>query len=713
MSLVATPESTNKPPRVRLDLTTPVADGVFTSIVIKRNGTTLRVVPPIGADSSVAYDYEAPYDTQLSYVADGYYIPPASPDWTENWASLVNWTGDTGNFSVSGGKAHSSILNSRIVRTATGSIQRLDVTSPSQVRIELLSSSDTVVGSVQIDSKVTVTGSTGSTVPGGGSFSVLLSNGILSVQAADSSWNTSVAYTGVPTKVRVVALPIVAGAYVSSFGTAGTGTGQFSVAGDMAQDSAGNIYIMDASLDRVQKFSANGTYLLTFGSVGDGINWSPGGVAIASTGSVWVSDWVNNRILKFSPTGDYISKFGIGGAGNGQFDQPLGLAVDSSGNLFVADTGNNRIQKFNSLGVYQSKFGTPGVGSGQFSDPIDIAINSSGSLWVTDSGNNRLQKFSSTGTYSGQFGTAGAATGQFSFPQGLAIDTLDNIYVADTQNNRVQVFTAAGAYVKTIGSSGSGNGQFNQPRGVLIEATTQDVLVSGTSTKQIQRFSGSTVESSVGQIVETPVVSQEPFSFASNLVTLAGEGAWLIHPTIPDLSVQIDYGPDGPCCAPGCSNDNPGVVYLDPTTESVVTYAARSTVHPILGSNLSVVVASGRRAAGIWTLIVQTCDYVGRDALLALLDDQQPILLQLPSSFDFDLSTGWYAIGDVDESRITDSNLTQHSRRLSLPMQPVAQPALTPTIGHTWGDLLTEGLTWQGVLDTYGIWLNVLTGEPA
>jgi hypothetical protein len=60
------------------------------------------------------------------------------------------------------------------------------------------------------------------------------------------------------------------GTFVSTWGSAGTGDGQFNSPLGVAVGPAGNVYVVDQGNHRIQKFDSTGTFLTTWGSKGTG-----------------------------------------------------------------------------------------------------------------------------------------------------------------------------------------------------------------------------------------------------------------------------------------------------------------------------------------------------------------------------------------------------------------------------------------------------------
>jgi hypothetical protein len=242
------------------------------------------------------------------------------------------------------------------------------------------------------------------------------------------------------------------GVFQFKFATGGSSTGAVVSPFGLAVAASGDIYLTDGFPERtsgiVQKFDSAGAFVTSWGTQGTGNGQfiaGAAGAAVDSAGNVYVADPGNNRIQKFTSSGSFISSWGGAGTGNGQLSGPLGVAIDASDNVYVADTGNNRVQVFTTAGAFVRKWGSSGSGSGQFSAPVALSVDGSANVYVADTGNSRVEKFDSVGTFLNSCGSAGTGNEEFNQPQGIAADASGNYYVADTSNDRVQKFGPASA----------------------------------------------------------------------------------------------------------------------------------------------------------------------------------------------------------------------------------------------------------------------------
>jgi hypothetical protein len=91
--------------------------------------------------------------------------------------------------------------------------------------------------------------------------------------------------------------------------------------------------------------------------------------------NVYVLDYSNIRVQKFDYQGDFISKWGTKGKADSQFGVPHGLDIDKNDNIYVVDAGTSRIQKFDSNGEFLTAWGSKGSNNDQFLDPHSIAVS--------------------------------------------------------------------------------------------------------------------------------------------------------------------------------------------------------------------------------------------------------------------------------------------------------------------------------------------------
>jgi uncharacterized protein (TIGR03437 family) len=260
----------------------------------------------------------------------------------------------------------------------------------------------------------------------------------------------------------------------------------FSDVTSVALDSAGNLYIADASNRRVRRVTPGGIVTTVAGTgiqgdLGDGglaVNATlnrPFAVTLDAAGNLYICDSSNHDIRRVNLASGIITAY----AGNGQpaftgdggpataasLQFPLGMAWDKSGNLYIADAGNNCIRRVSPAGVIVTvagngnRAGFAGDGAAAISAllniPSDVAVDGSGSVFIADAGNNRIRRVDGTsgiistiagGDDNGFSGDGGpAAESLLSHPWGMTIDTSGDVYIADMVNNRIRKISGAAA----------------------------------------------------------------------------------------------------------------------------------------------------------------------------------------------------------------------------------------------------------------------------
>ena len=277
--------------------------------------------------------------------------------------------------------------------------------------------------------------------------------------------------------------------FVTTWGSAGTGAGQFSSPLGVASSGAGSVYVTDSSADRVQRFNSDGAFVGAFGSAGAGPGQFTGAghVAADAFGSVYVTDPGNARVQRFTADGALLLAWGTPGLGDGQFLSPAGIAINSLGDVYIADSQANRVQRFTADGAFDLAWGATGSGPGQFLAAQDVAVDVFGDVYVLDSTANRVQKFTAEGALLFGWGSGGTGDGQFNAPAGIATDGAGNVYVADTGNQRIQVFNGDGAFLERFGAAGASPGQFSGPVDVAADSSGA-VYIADRGNARVQKF---------------------------------------------------------------------------------------------------------------------------------------------------------------------------------------------------------------------------------
>jgi tripartite motif-containing protein 71 len=168
----------------------------------------------------------------------------------------------------------------------------------------------------------------------------------------------------------------------------------------MAVNSSGSVYVAGVGNNRIQKFAGDGKFITSWGSFGTGAGqFFFGRVAVdLKSGYVYVADMGGDSVEKFTGDGEFIKSWGSTGSGDGQFRGPTGLTVDLSGNVYAADVGNDRIQKFTGDGQFVTKWTNLGLGKGgNIHDTVGIDIDAAGKLYMANRDKNEVEVISTAG----------------------------------------------------------------------------------------------------------------------------------------------------------------------------------------------------------------------------------------------------------------------------------------------------------------------------
>ena len=191
---------------------------------------------------------------------------------------------------------------------------------------------------------------------------------------------------------------------------------------DVAWDSEGNSYFSDGYINsRVGKANARGEWVASWGSLGSGPGQfdTPHGIAVSPADEIYVADRGNRRIQVFEPDGTYIREFVVdvpvdvtrgkvvyggenpnGTRGALAPGAPDALCMTPGPNpvLFIGDVYPSRIYKVSLEGKVLGVYGQPGRNLGEFGWIHGIACPSEDEIWVAELINWRVQKLVTRGT---------------------------------------------------------------------------------------------------------------------------------------------------------------------------------------------------------------------------------------------------------------------------------------------------------------------------
>jgi hypothetical protein len=281
------------------------------------------------------------------------------------------------------------------------------------------------------------------------------------------------------------------------------GPGELDGPGGIARSAGGNLFVADTGhcrvlvvpartgvLDGLRVRAGHASTLVGGGCAGPGSLGHPSDVAVDRRGDVFVAEATAQRVQEVRAGSHTVVTVAGGGTGNatGDLDEPTGVAVDAAGDLFIADTANCRVLVLPAatgtlfgqsveVGVLSTVAGsgvcgTMGQGgparAAQLWDPVAVTVDTAGDLLVADSGDQSVLLvpagnggvFYGSAVGTGDIGVVVGGTGgigpyladglpangptaELNDPRGLAIGPTGALFVTDGFMHVIRVVPAA------------------------------------------------------------------------------------------------------------------------------------------------------------------------------------------------------------------------------------------------------------------------------
>ena len=278
--------------------------------------------------------------------------------------------------------------------------------------------------------------------------------------------------------------------YDGQIGVKGVEKGQFTNPHSLVVDKFGNIFVGDTGNKRVQKFSPNGTFMLSWGSEGNKNGQFMGlhDITVDPKGKfVFTVELKNHRVQKFSSNGNFITKWEYNGTGGRDVNRaPHQIAVNSLGIVYLTDPNGNQLLKYHDNGTFIGGIGSEGTEPGKFKTPHGIAFDPNNNMYVTDMKNYRIQVFDNKDSFIREWKSSGIGLDNFSETvPGIAIDAESQVYVVDKLNSRVQMFDNTGNHLSSWGTDGKGPEQLHKPEDISVSNDGM-IYVTDTRNSRIQ-----------------------------------------------------------------------------------------------------------------------------------------------------------------------------------------------------------------------------------
>ena len=138
------------------------------------------------------------------------------------------------------------------------------------------------------------------------------------------------------------------------------------------------LYVVDIQHHQIHVLEKRtGKVLFSFGSAGSKVGelYHPTNINIGPNGDVYVVETSNFRVQRFTAEGKHVRMYGQIGAERGSFSRPKGIALDRDGRLYVGDAAFQNVQIFDNDGRLLLFFGQPGGDAEGLNLPAGVTID--------------------------------------------------------------------------------------------------------------------------------------------------------------------------------------------------------------------------------------------------------------------------------------------------------------------------------------------------
>jgi hypothetical protein len=470
------------------------------------------------------------------------------------------------------------------------------------------------------------------------------------------------------------------GVTIQGFGTSGA-----AAKGTTAYNSAYTPFYFANSGQILRSDDLNGTNLITYGTQGSGVGQFYGstGIALDSTHRIYIADAYNGRVVRIDDMhGTNWTSFGTYGSGVDQFMNPFAVSIDSHGRIYVMDAGNNRLVRMDDM---HGTNWTTMSGLTQYVSPV--AFDASGRIYAADPGNRGIVRMDDLkGTNRTTLTQSPAINGyiySFASPIAVAVDHAGKIYIADAayQSAVIRVDDMTGANWTTLYVGGG------TPNSIVVDSSGM-VLLGGGGVRIVDNMTGVLASASaltqgygpsyVFGATLIPLPSPRPSALSYSPATLTFADQDIGTKSNPQSVTISNFG--------GSRLDFTGISVSGNFTETN-NCASSLAAGAICTASVSFAPKAVGAATGLLTLKDDSNDLGTSQAVKLSGTGRLPRHLSLsPATLNF----SGYTIGDSASQAVTVTNTSGASVGIA-GIKMNGDPSLTQ--GNTCGPILAVGAT--------------------